>query len=77
MKSRKLKRRLRSNNNRIVRLRNKRIHEIVKHASWQTGLSYQLVFEELMDMLAGGYLIGENTPDALFERLAWKINNLK
>lgn len=77
MKNRKLTKRLRANNNRIVRMRNKKLHEIIKHASWQTGLSYQLVFEELMDMLSGGYLVGENTPDALFERLAWKINSLK
>lgn len=68
-------RRTRSNNNKIVRLRNKEIWDVVKHVSWQTGVSHQIVFEALMDMFADGYLFGGSTSHVLFQKVIRMVNN--
>jgi len=65
----------RANKNRIVRVRNKVIWELVRHASWQTGLSHQIVFDELMSMIAEGFVIGSETHWALFVRLTDKMKS--
>ena len=61
------------NKNRIVRLRNPVLWEIVRHASWQTGLAHQVCFDELMSMIAEGFVIGSETHWALFVRLTDKM----
>jgi hypothetical protein len=65
----------RANKNRIVRVRNKVIWELVRHASWQTGLAHQICFDELMDMISEGFVIGSETHWALFVRLTDKMKS--
>jgi hypothetical protein len=65
----------RANKNRIVRVRDKVIWELVRHASWQTGLAHQICFDELMGMISEGFVIGSETHWALFVRLTDKMKS--
>lgn len=72
-----MNRKFKLNTNKIVRVRNKTIWELVRHAAWQTGLPHQVCFDELMDMVSEGFVIGSQTSFPLFQRLTEKINNEK
>lgn len=54
---------------RQVLIKNKRIRECCERVAFESGCPFQEVFDELMDMLAGGYLFGENSQDELFRRV--------
>lgn len=57
------------NENRIVRVRNKEIHDILTYASRRQKVSYQVAFEVLMDMIVAGYVIGEYTHTVLCDKI--------
>jgi len=61
------------NKNRIVRVRNKLVWELVRHAARQTGLSHQCCFDEILLMVEEGFLLTSETSYPLFQRLTEKM----
>lgn len=57
------------NENRIVRVRNEEINDIISYAARRERVSYQVAFEVLMDMIAAGYVIGEYTHTVLCDKI--------
>lgn len=53
---------------RQVLIRNPHIRMVCETVSRQSGVPFQMVFDDLMDMLASGYLFGLNTQDELYRR---------
>lgn len=58
------------NKNHIVRVRNKRMKQVLKSVSMQTRHTYQFCFDVLCTMFEEGYVLGVNTQDELFRRLS-------
>lgn len=59
----------RGNDNRIVRIFNDDIHEIVKYVSRMTNNPYQKTFDALCNYLVEGHTIGMLTPEILIKRI--------
>lgn len=49
------------NDNRIVRVRNDRVHKIILHVAKLTKKNYQYVFEVFLDYVEQGHVVGEYT----------------
>jgi len=57
------------NENRIVRVRNKKWHELLEFASEYCGVTYQFAFEQLCDLMTQGYTFGTHTNVLLVEKI--------
>lgn len=57
------------NENRIVRVRNEEVNDILSYAARRERVSYQVAFEVLMDMIVVGYVIGEYTHTVLCDKI--------
>ena len=58
-----------SNDNRIVRVRQDKIHSVCQYVSNLCDSPYQHVFEELSEMWADGYVFGSETHLVLIEKV--------
>lgn len=58
---------------RQVLLKNRQVRTICEQVSIQCGFPFQWVFDELIEMLVEGHVIGINTKDKLFERITEKL----
>lgn len=61
------------NKNRIVRVRNKLMHDALISVSISTAYTYQECFEELCTMFQEGFVLGVNTRDELYTRVINKL----
>jgi len=57
------------NKNRIVRVRNNEVHQVVNYVARLVGEPYQVVFDELLDYITEGHTIGDETARVLIERM--------
>lgn len=64
-----------TNTNRIVRVRNDKIHHCLKEVSRSLNCPYQTCFEVLMDMFENGYVFGRNSRDVLAQKILEKYTN--
>ena len=55
------------NQNRIVRVRNEKVHTMLNYVATLTGTTYQHAFEIFLDYVSAGYVIGEYTEMKLIE----------
>lgn len=62
-----------TNENRIVRIRNKKVHDVIITVAKFHNATYQLVFEEWCNMMTSGYTTGEHTSMILSHRVADRI----
>lgn len=65
------------NKNRIVRVRNEKIHRTLVYVASLTHMDYQFVFEVFMDYIVSGHVYGDYTEMKLVEMvlLAKETNN--
>lgn len=64
----------RENENRIVRIRNKRIHHLISGISKVHDVPYQHVFEEFCDYIAEGNVLGDYSNLVIAKRIQDKMN---
>lgn len=57
------------NKNRIVRVRNKEVDSMLQNVAKLTEMSYQQVFDIWLNMVASGYLFGDETRRVLIEKV--------
>lgn len=55
---------------RQVLLKNRQVRSIVERVNRETGYPFQWCFDELIEMLVEGHVIGISTQDKLFERVS-------
>lgn len=58
---------------RQVLLKNRQVRTICEGVSAQTGYPFQWVFDELIEMLVEGHIVGINTKEKLFSRIVEKL----
>lgn len=58
---------------RQVLIKNRQVRTICEQVSIQTGYPFQWVFDELIEMLVEGHIVGVGTKDKLFERIVEKL----
>ncbi len=63
------------NRNRIVRIRNAKMHDLVNYASNLTGCTYQYSFDVLCKMLSEGYVVGKSSSLVLIERILIEVSD--
>lgn len=61
-----------SNENRIVRVFNDKIHKMIYYVSRLTKTPYQHVFNEFLEYIEEGHVVGELTHHMLIERVLKK-----
>lgn len=57
------------NKNRIVRVRNDKVHDLIVYVARLTETNYQETFEFFMDYIAEGHVVGEYSHHKLIERI--------
>lgn len=62
------------NKERIVRVRNDEIHDIINYVSKRTRVSYQGVFNILCKMLVDGFVVGDMTTYVLMDKVLERKN---
>ena len=62
------------NENHIIRVRNVIVKDLLETVALETGATYQMVSEELFDMMTDGYTIGKDTPIVLTHRVTLRLN---
>jgi predicted 3-demethylubiquinone-9 3-methyltransferase (glyoxalase superfamily) len=62
-----------ANENRIVRVRHEKIHDLLEWCSEYCGVTYQLAFEEFLKLIAHGYVFGTHTNVMLVDRIRKRI----
>lgn len=58
---------------RQVLIKNKQVRAVCERVSQETGYPFQWVFDELIEMLVEGHVIGINTQDKLFTRIVERL----
>lgn len=58
---------------RVILLKNRQIRTICEGVSTQTGYPFQWCFDELIEMLIEGHIVGVNTKEKLFSRIVEKL----
>jgi hypothetical protein len=57
-----------ANENRLVRIKNDKIHNLISYAAKLTKLPYQHVFNVFCTMIIDGYILGSDTHLILIEK---------
>lgn len=58
---------------RQVLLKNKHVRSVCERVSQETGYPFQWCFDELIEMLVEGHVIGVSTQDKLYERIVERL----
>lgn len=58
---------------RQVLIKNRQVRTICEGVSAQTGYPFQWCFDELIEMLVEGHVVGVNTKEKLFARIVEKL----